>query len=765
MASNGSSSSKVVDMGETKADWRIARERQLIRREAAMNGIRWEDAMNDIPFYSKRLTSVTSIDNIFRYQNGTITTEFVSGTLTDGTVQPPNSKLFEYIVMMSYLSKFGLLTYEGLEFRSGLEAVRRFRIGDTLLPCLCMQQTTGYTNNNALYDMDFATLSDLGYPNRPVALPENYANCLGVDIKIKGIDNYVPNSIKSIPIFDYADSIRAIDKLARLIDTNEYFIQFLGFYQNTDKSIKQITLNQNGMFKFQIDSNFAIACIGSERSRHRAIWLQLLKNKFLFFNVKNENLSTVAKMEDVWNALPGNDSGLGILQSRILYDDAVVVFKKIQDEINDLISTPDLTVLDLLKRGVDDLNRILPRGSLLECRSNSTQRNPQVRLCLEYNYSQATRCLIPFEDQEFPEIRLPKTKRQLAKVVVKEVKLLSEYRARTIMIKFLRAKHSDAVAYINRKWKTETGKASAAPVQYLFNHLLYYPYRRMDREGQKTEIQDTITRVINRRRQQIPVSYTFNISLLRRIKNLLKKEVREDPGVDTFGSLNNMLQRVHRYRLGQIANPVPRNIPGQKADAVPQQTPQTPTASPQRETYDFTPRDAVIGRKYRFQDSLRRGGGKNHLQITTELIIPTLLLDVEDLLNMDLKNYNLEDYANHSIWSTIKNLSCFIDSVNNDNYQNFSMKKMYDFWIKSEEQEFIVNILDPFKKIVITYNKYINKYFDDILKPKTIQDKHTPKHKPILTPSPRRKQGGGGRKRTRKKRRKKKKSRRRKKRK
>ena len=126
-------------------------------------------------------------------------------------------------------------------------------------------------------------------------------------------------------------------------------------------------------------------------------------------------------------------------------------------------------------------------------------------------------------------------------------------------------------------------------------------------------------------------------------------------------------------------------------------------------------------------------------------------------MNIDLKNYNLEDYANHSIWSTIKNLSCFIDSVNNDNYQNFSMKKMYDFWIKSEEQEFIVNILDPFKKIVITYNKYINKYFDEILKPKTIQDKHTPKHKPFYTIS-KEKTGGGGRKRTRKKRRKKKKS-------
>ena len=124
------------------------------------------------------------------------------------------------------------------------------------------------------------------------------------------------------------------------------------------------------------------------------------------------------------------------------------------------------------------------------------------------------------------------------------------------MIKFLRAKHSDAVAYINRKWKTETGKASAAPVQYLFNHLLYYPYRRLG-EGQKTEIQDTITRVINQRRRQIPVSYTFNISLLRRIKNLLKKEVRENPGVDTFGSLNNMLQRVHRYRPGQIGSRAP----------------------------------------------------------------------------------------------------------------------------------------------------------------------------------------------------------------
>ena len=103
---------------------------------------------------------------------------------------------------------------------------------------------------------------------------------------------------------------------------------------------------------------------------------------------------------------------------------------------------------------------------------------------------------------------------------------------------------------------------------------------------------------------------------------------------------------------------------------------------------------------------------------------------------MDLKNYNLEDYKNHPIWSTIKNLSCFIDSVNNDNYQNFTMKKIYDFWYKSEEKEFIVNILDPFKKIVITYNKYINKYFDDILKPKTIQDKPTPRYKPILTPSP-----------------------------
>ena len=32
---------------------------------------------------------------------------------------------------------------------------------------------------------------------------------------------------------------------------------------------------------------------------------------------------------------------------------------------------------------------------------------------------------------------------------------------------------------------------------------------------------------------------------------ILKKEVRENPGVDTFGSLNNMLQRVQGIDQGK----------------------------------------------------------------------------------------------------------------------------------------------------------------------------------------------------------------------
>ena len=40
--------------------------------------------------------------------------------------------------------------------------------------------------------------------------------------------------VKNIPAFDYADSIRAIDKLAKLLDATSgdpYFIQLLGFFQ------------------------------------------------------------------------------------------------------------------------------------------------------------------------------------------------------------------------------------------------------------------------------------------------------------------------------------------------------------------------------------------------------------------------------------------------------------------------------------------------------------------------------------------------------
>ena len=741
----------------------------------------WEDAMDGIPFYSKRLGQepTDSIDNIFMYQDGIITTEFVSGNLRNGTVQPPNSKLFEYIVMMYYLNKFELLNPEGLRFRKEQSPPDSFFQGDTLLPCLCGIQTTGYINNTALFDMDFRTFKNLTTGDQLTPRSRSVPpNCLGVDIKIKGIDNYVPNSrLDKIPNFDYADSIRAIDKLVSLIGRDEYFIQFLGFYQNTDKSIKQITLNQNGMFKFKIDRNFAIACIGSEPERHRDIWLQLLKNKFLFFNVKNEDLSTVDKMMDVWNDPPTDDSGLLILKDRLqgLADQYFRdVFTKIKEEIAALTSTPHLTVLDLLKEGVDQLNVLLPEDSLLQCRSNSTQRNPQVRLCFKKNPLLAKAFLIRWNGPEFPEISLPKTKRQLGRVAVKELKRLSYTKARRVLVKHLKDEFSDEVRMITNQWNEENPnigarRATMAPVQYLFDRLLYYPYRRLLREGQPTNIgPETITRVINRRREQRRVRYTFDIPLLRKIKNVLKKEVRENPGVDTFGSLHNILQGVHlRYHNPEILR-----------DLHSQQRPQSKLAESEADNTDIRMitrnklltdgkkqarnKESVYGNNDAWKQSLRQGGGgRNSLQITYKLIIPTLLLDLDDLLNIDLKNYNLEDYENHPIWSTIKNLYCFIDSVNNDNYQNFTMKKIYDFWYKSEEKEFIVNILDPFKKIVITYNKYINKYFDDILKPKTIQDKHTPKHKPILTPSPRRKQGGGGRRNhTRKKRRKKKKSRR-----
>lgn len=728
----------------------------------------WGRIISNIRFYSNRLTSVPFIDDIFRYQDGTITTEFVSGTLTDGTVQPPNSKLFEYIVMMSYLSKFGLLTEEGLSFRRDEAAADFFTRGNTLLPCLCMQQTTGYTDNNALYDMDFGTLIDLADPNRAVALPENYANCLGVDIKIKGVRN-IPTGIHNIPDFDYADSIRAIDKLATLIDNPHYFIQFLGFYQKTDKSVKQIRLNQDGMYKFRINSDFAIACIGRPDN---GIWLQLLRNKFLFFNVKNEELSTTREMMRVWQQ-PTTDSGLNILKDRLRDEAAAVetVFHQIEAEIYSLPA--DQTVLNLLERGVVELNRILPDNSPLVCRSNSTQRNPQVKLYLERLTQRAAEFLIPFNDGEFPEISLPKTKRQLAKVVGEELKILSYTKARTVLVNYLKDEFGDQVRMITNRWNEENPnigarRAAVAPVQYLFDHLLYYPYRSL-REGQETEIQDTITRVINRRRRQIPVRYTFNIPLLRRIKNVLKREVRENPRVDTFGSLHDILQGVFlRHHNPEILRD---QVPQQRAQ--PQlaerksSIPETRSRTRNKLLTDDKTRakESVHGKSTAFQRGLRQGqggGGRNSLQITYKLIIPTLLLDLDDLLNMDLKNYNLEDYENHPIWSTIKNLYCFIDSVNNDNYQNFSMKKMYDFWIKSEELEFIVNILDPFKKIVITYNKYINKYFDNIVAPKTIQHKPTPRYKPrynpiLLTPQPK----SGGRKiRTRKKRRKKKKSRR-----
>ena len=704
-----------------------------------------------IRFYCKIIKNKDEnyIKNLIFYKNDTLNTKSWSEEPRKwvAPLQPPNNKLFEYIVMLYFLSEKFEFYYYPARYESDFCNQFQNRDSKTLLPCFpTTSQNMGYTDNNALLDIDFTSFPE----GADFVQTKIHPYCLGVDIKIKGAKNLNKiTDLRKIPQFDYADSIRAIDKIYTILEHKKakiYFFQFMGLYQETSPA-QNIYIDIQKLYKIKIDKDVAKECIPeyNKPEKKEGIFKWLLYNKFIFIIGHKKKLSQKTEEELLNNLFPekmeefkiastngasktriqtlktelnkafkeSNDPGIKIATYSIdnmcnLLNEAVTdnqsdrglyilakriikkrvlggtlaeiverehnIFKTISIRLN--VNDSSESLKDKLMVGINQLNDLMTttasdgtkKPGPIKVRLNELQRNPQA----QYNFKndifknkkigwyhetgQRGQENAFSEPPSYLKCHLPKTKKQMNNV--KELLFINESTARSVIVTYLEGR--EEFDYNNKETQ-------------MTKYMKFYR-KYSAATSATTKIMEKNPIVLNDIKNALEVKRNSQSKMSKEIKNLEE--------------LHKLLVRVRDDTENKR-----RLSPKEKTDA------------------DNQKKTEEGGGK------ILKGGNRNedHILIL-KIYISIILLDIDDLFELDLENYYLENYENHAIWATMSNLAYFINSTNSNNFQKFDFNELYNHWAATEKSAFKILLLDPFKVLVSKYNGLIGDCLKSIKK-------------------------------------------------
>ena len=600
---------------------------------------------NLIPFYTKKNTE-RSYTHILMYDNDSQTLSDRGDYTIDEDKNiniPVNDKLFEYVLMMHYLDKINKINGVDYEIEyNNCDYVKNK--SNSLLPCFGTPiYNTGYTDQNALLDMDFKKLRRKEEEEYFTIEDDNYINCLGLDIKLKGVIDY--NQDSSLPDLEYADSIRGIHKLYKILEDGDdaFFYQIFGLFNNSND-----TAIVEKIISLKMGKNEAERCVPRDNDQKFNVYLQLLTNKIYYFNVNKliRQGSRQQTLAFIQNKLqnPRNDRGLKILNTYFsnLSDD--IDIDRYERELNNLVELIHNFTEDdfyfLLERGVNRLNLLLGNNSLIRCRRNGRQRNPQLVFLTN-----------KYEGEGKEDIRLEHVNNI---IFLKKRKT----KTKTIIQRKQRSLYGSFKNLIGNIIRTQEKFKSVVRVKRLNSNIKAFKwfvgtYIALAEEG-TTEF-----------------DMNFNLTFGEKFIRLIKRKIRENPSIDRW--VDNFEEALHKTMV-----------------------------------YWSLKEEKRIERKQeeKKSDQGQGGGNRNNEKINFILYLKLYLLSLSsyiyDIVGIDLENFNLTDYGNHPIWKCIELFYNTILSTSDNNFQIFLIP--YEYY---QDIEIVNLVLEPFENIVQEYNKII----------------------------------------------------------